>query len=67
MTRLSQRRSVTLFTTLWQLFWESADILCRNIISERFCNDIVTLSQRSHNVELLAGRGDGHMNDAEVN
>ena len=44
---LRQRQSVdSLFTTLWQLFWESRDFRCRNIISERFCNDIATLSQR---------------------
>ena len=31
---LSQRRSVTLFTTLWQLFWESTDFCFRNVMPQ---------------------------------
>ena len=61
---------IWLFTTLWQRLWQSTDFRCCNIISQRFCNDIATLSQRSHNVELLAGwswfewkaLGHGHCN-----
>ena len=54
-TTLRYRRSATLFTALWQPFWESAYLLCRNIVLPRFCSDISTLSQRCHNVYLLAG------------
>ena len=60
---LSQRRSVTLSANNLVIHNVVATFLgvyrfsLPQRISERCCNDIPTLSQRSNNVELLAGMG----------
>ena len=54
-TTFSQRFFVTLYQNVLQTLRKLSKKACINVLPKRFHNQIKTLSQRFHNVFLLAG------------